>query len=262
VTRAGAAALPLLEALDVRRGDVVAAVGAGGKTSLVYALAAQARDRGWTVLVTTTTHMGARPADPTRLVLVESEGAGDTELERGLAERGLVTLLGCRIRSDKLRGLPPERVDALARRADLVLVEADGARGRSLKLPSHHEPVLPSATTLLVALAGLDALGAPLDSERVHRLEQVLEATGREPGSAIDAELIQAALSAPRGYLAHRPAAGRAAVFLNKYENAAARSAAAALGPRLVPPWDRVVAGSAAQGLGRVVAKRPGRLLS
>jgi molybdenum cofactor cytidylyltransferase len=246
----------------VRRRDLVSVVGAGGKTSLLYALAGQARERGWTVLVTTTTHMGAMPGAPTGPLLVESEGAGEGDLERALAEHGLVTLLGRRIRPDKLQGLAPERVDVLAGRADLVLVEADGARGRSLKLPAHHEPVLPPATSLLVVLAGLDVVGAPLDAGRVHRLEQVLEVCGREPGSAVDAELVRAVLAAPGGYLAHRTPRSRGVVLLNKEETPAASAAAEAVGPRLVPAWDRVVAGSAARGSGRVVADAPGRLLS
>jgi len=254
--------VPLLEALDVRRRDVVSVAGAGGKTSLLYAMAAQARERGWTVLVTTTTHMGALAGGPPGMVLVESEGAGDAELERALGEHGQVTLLGRRVRADKLEGLAPQRVDALAGRADLMLVEADGARGRSLKLPAPHEPVLPSATTLLVALAGLDVLGAPLDAERVHRLDRVIEACRRPAGSPVDPDLLCAALGAPGGYLAHRSASGRAALFLNKEETPAARDAADLVGARLVPAWDRVVAGSARSGLGRVVAEAPGRLLS
>jgi probable selenium-dependent hydroxylase accessory protein YqeC len=246
----------------VRPRDLVSVVGAGGKTSLIHAVAAQARARGWTVIVTTTTHMGALPGTPSVSVLAESEGAGDAELEGSLAAQGQVTLLGRRIRADKLQGLPPERVDALAGRADLILVEADGARGRSLKLPASHEPVLPSATTLLVVLAGLDVLGRPLDAERVHRLEQVIEVCRRPAGTAIDSELLQAALAAPGGYLAHRSSSRRTAVLLNKAETESARAAARALGPRLVPPWDRVVAGSARDGWGGVVADAPGRLLS
>ena len=60
-----------------------------------------------------------------------------------LDREGRATLLGRRVREDKLEGVPPERVDELSGEADLVLVEADGARGRSLKVPAAHEPVLP-----------------------------------------------------------------------------------------------------------------------
>ena len=47
-------------------------VGAGGKTTLVYRLADEARSAGWRVLVTTTTHMGTLPEATTGPVLVEA----------------------------------------------------------------------------------------------------------------------------------------------------------------------------------------------
>jgi probable selenium-dependent hydroxylase accessory protein YqeC len=148
-------------------------VGAGGKTTLVYALAAEARSNGWRVLVTTTTHMGTLAEATTGPVLVEAEAAIEADLARALATEGRVTVLGRRVRPDKIEGLAPERVDALAATADVVLVEADGARGRSLKVPAAHEPVIPSSTTLVIVVAALDALGAPLDAATVHRLDLV-----------------------------------------------------------------------------------------
>ena len=48
----------------------------------------------------------------------------------------------------------------------VVLVEADAPRGRSLKVPAPHEPVIPASTTLVVVVCALDALGQPLDEDR------------------------------------------------------------------------------------------------
>jgi len=164
----------MLRAFGILRGDVVAVVGAGGKTTLVYRLASEARAAGLTVLVTTTTHMGALDDEVTGPVLVDGESA-DTLVALGeaLAGEGRATLLGRRLRPDKLEGIAPARVDVLAPLADLVLVEADGARGRSLKVPAPHEPVIPASTTLVVVVCALDALGQPLDEDRVHRTSLV-----------------------------------------------------------------------------------------
>ena len=144
----------ILAALGIGRGDVVAVAGAGGKTTLIYRLAAEARACGLRVLVTTTTHMGTLDEALTGPVLVEAEGDTAAALEEALAREGRVTLLGRRVRPDKLEGLDARRVDALARIADLVVVEADGARGRSLKVPAPHEPVIPSSTTVVVGTLG------------------------------------------------------------------------------------------------------------
>ena len=237
----------LLALLRAGRGDVIAVAGAGGKTTLVYRLAAEARAAGFRVLVTTTTHMGTLPEATTGPLFVEADGDPDRGLEQALAGGGLATLLGRRVRPDKIEGIRPERVDELARRADLVLVEADGARGRSLKTPAEHEPVVPRSTTLLLVVAALDVLGHPLADERVHRVERVAAATGRAPGSTVDEDVLVATLRDPAGYPS-RVVGARSAVFLNKAEDAAALAAAARIASRLVPPYGLVLAGSARAG--------------
>ena len=239
----------LLDLLGLQDGGVAAVAGAGGKTTLVYALAAQAHADGRRVLVTTTTHMGALPEEVTGPVFVEAEGAVGPALARALADHGRATLLGRRVRADKLEGVSPQRVDELGALADLVLVEADGARGRSLKVPAEHEPVVPSSATLLVVVAALDALGAPFDEERVHRLERVVEVTGG--GAAIDEAALAACLLYPPGYPARVPEGARLAAFLNKAEDEGAAAAAARIAARLLPVYSLVVAGSARAGTGR-----------
>jgi probable selenium-dependent hydroxylase accessory protein YqeC len=239
---------PLLVALGVGKGDVVAVAGAGGKTTLVFRLAAEARAAGLRVLVTTTTHMGALPRDVTGPVVMEADGGGEAALEAALKGEGRATLLGRALRPDKIEGVRAERVDALARLAEVVLVEADGARGRSLKVPAPHEPVVPPSTTLLVAVAALDILGQPLRDEGVHRLELVLAATGRAAGDRVDEETVAAALCSPAGYLSRVPKGARSAAFLNKAEDEAAAGAAGRLARLLLPAYDRVVAGSARSG--------------
>jgi probable selenium-dependent hydroxylase accessory protein YqeC len=240
--------LSVFRSLRVKAGDVVAVAGAGGKTTLVYRLAQEAHKAGLRVIVTTTTHMGTLPGEATGPVLIEEEGDILPSLTAALATHGRATVLGRRLREDKLEGLPPERVDALRDLADVVIVEADGARGRSLKVPALHEPVVPKSTTLLVVLAALDVLGAPLGEERVHRVEEVGAATGLPPGSTVDEEAMIAALLAPDGYLRHFTPDRRTAVFLNKAESLPSWSAAARISRRLVPPYGLVAAGSAREG--------------
>jgi probable selenium-dependent hydroxylase accessory protein YqeC len=241
-----------LQCLGVRRGDVVAVVGAGGKTTLVYRLAADARVAGLRVLVTTTTHMGTLPEATTGPLLVEEEGGETSAVQSALAREGRATLLGRRVRADKLEGVTPERVDELSGEADLVLVEADGARGRSLKVPAAHEPVLPRLTTLLVVVAALDVLGEPLTDERVHRLELVSAATGTTVGEAVDEDTVVTCLRYARGYVSRLPHGARAVAFLNKVEDRERQAAALRIARRLVPPYCFVAAGSAGGGAARI----------
>ena len=103
--------------LDMDTHRLVALVGAGGKTSTLYALARQGVDNGKKVVITTTTHILPHPALPLAGSL--------TELAALLADRPAATW-GRYALPDKLSGGGPP-AEALAV-ADLVLAEADGAR--------------------------------------------------------------------------------------------------------------------------------------
>jgi probable selenium-dependent hydroxylase accessory protein YqeC len=189
--------------------------------------------------------MGTLPEATTGPLLVEEDGGENAAVVSALDTQGRATLLGRRVREDKLEGVRPERVDELSGEADLVLVEADGARGRSLKVPAAHEPVLPRLTTLVVVVAALDVLGEPLTEDRIHRLELVSAASGTTVGEAVDEDTVVACLRYARGYVSRLPQGARAVVFLNKVEDAERRAAALRIARRLVPPYCFVAAGSA-----------------
>ena len=149
--------------LDMARHRMVALVGAGGKTSTLYALARQAADSGRTVVVTTTTHILRHPGLP----LVEEPTP--ERLRAALAEHGVVTV-GTVFRGDKLSGAgTPEE---LRRAADVVLVEADGAKRLPLKAPAEYEPVIPPCADAVAAVAGMDAVGQAVGAV-CHRPERV-----------------------------------------------------------------------------------------
>jgi probable selenium-dependent hydroxylase accessory protein YqeC len=207
----------LVDAFGVGKGDVVSLVGAGGKTTVLYALSMELRRRGLTVVTTCTTHMqlptgaGATTAP---LVVVEEEGNWVQTVKARLAKYGSVTVIQSRIRDDKLRGVEPVAIDPLRSLADAVVIEADGARGRSLKAPAEHEPVVPEETTLAVTIVGLDALGKPLHERFVHRLEIVKALAKAPPASEVTNEVIAAAVL--YGYFPKLPHGSRRLVFLNK----------------------------------------------
>lgn len=206
----------LVDALSVGAGDVVSIVGAGGKTTVLYALATELRKRGSSVVLTSTTHM-QMPATGTTtppLVVVGDEENWLTTVKARLARYGSVTVIQERCREDKLGGVDPVMVDPLRSLADCVVIEADGARSRSLKAPAEHEPVIPEETTLTIIVVGLDVLDHRLDEEHVHRLEVVTTLSGTAPGMEVTEGVIAAAVI--KGYLPKLPKGSRHAVFLNK----------------------------------------------
>ena len=171
--------------MDAHR--LVALVGAGGKTSTLYALARQGVDNGIKVVITTTTHILPHPALPLAGSL--------TELTALLADRPAATW-GRYALPDKLSGGGPP-AEALAV-ADLVLVEADGARLHPLKAPADHEPVIPPQADAVVAAAGLDCLGRPVGIA-CHRPERVCALLGVGMDHVLTPADVAAVLSHPQG---------------------------------------------------------------
>ena len=171
--------------MDVHR--LVALVGAGGKTSTLYALARQGVDNGKKVVITTTTHILPHPALPLAGSL--------TELTALLADRPAATW-GRYALPDKLSGGGPP-AEALAV-ADLVLVEADGARLHPLKAPADHEPVIPPEADAVVALAGLDCIGQSVGAI-CHRPERVCALLGVGMDHVLTPADVAAVLSHPQG---------------------------------------------------------------
>jgi probable selenium-dependent hydroxylase accessory protein YqeC len=124
--------------------------------------------------------------------------------------------------SRKLIGLPPEWSSAAVQRVSEVvfLIEADGSAGKSLKGYLPHEPVIPSAASIVIPVVGMDVLGRPLAEDVVHRAT-VVAALSRQPlGSVIDSDLITRLLLSSAGYRKDCPPGARTVFYLNKTESA------------------------------------------
>lgn len=175
--------------LDMDRHRVVTLVGGGGKTSLMYALARQARDSGRTVIVTTSTHIMPHPG------IYLTDDPDPAELAAHVQEHGIITL-GTMSRADKLSGVG--EIEACKQAADVVLIEGDGAKLRPLKVPAAHEPVIPPGTDAVVAVAGVDSVGQPI-RDICHRIEQVCALLDKSPNAVVEEEDVVRILSSPRG---------------------------------------------------------------
>jgi molybdenum cofactor cytidylyltransferase len=212
----------LKKALDLDRGDIVSFVGAGGKTTAMYRLAGELVADGWKVVTTTTTMIWME--DRSERMIVESQ-AREVLQEVGTAVEDcshITVAAGLTEDGGKLIGLEPSLVDEMASlpSVDAVIVEADGAKGRSLKAPAPYEPVIPSATSLLVPVAAVDAVGQRLDERIAHRPEIVAELTSAELGQVITPQLIAAVLLHPEGGMKDAPSEAKVIPLINKVTTA------------------------------------------
>jgi molybdenum cofactor cytidylyltransferase len=207
-------------ALDIRRGEVVAFVGAGGKTTAMFRLAQEMVDGGWRVISTTTTRVAEAELDhaPHRIGIGQAT-AMPPSLPEDLDIFRHVFLFTKLDAGGKVRGLRAAWLDynlTGGHLSDAVLVEADGSRRLPLKGPLHNEPVIPERASLVVPVMSMAALGQPLSSESVYGAEEIARLTGVSLGAPVDVELMAAVLLHPHLGLKNVPAGARIAPLLNQ----------------------------------------------
>jgi probable selenium-dependent hydroxylase accessory protein YqeC len=209
--------LKLHEALGISSGDVAAFAGAGGKSGAILAVAGELTLAGMKVLVAPTTKMLLGEAEGIGpLVTSEDEDELLARAEEALSEAPAVVAGSGMLSKNRVGGIDPGWVGDLARLADVVLVEADGSRRRAIKGTADHEPALPDAATLVVAVANVHALGTPVDEEHVHRPEIFSNLTGVGPGQSITPKAFATSLA--RGSLARVPQSVRTAALITGVE--------------------------------------------
>jgi molybdenum cofactor cytidylyltransferase len=205
--------LKLHEALGISSGDVVAFVGAGGKSGAILTVCEGLLQAGMKVLVAPTTKMLLGEADRIGPLVASEDADGlQKKAENALSEAPAVVAGSGMISKNRVGGVDPAWIGGLASLADVVLVEADGSRRRPIKGTADHEPALPTAATLVVALANVQALGKPVDDEHVHRPEVFSELTGIGQGQSITPGAFATAIA--RGSLAKVPQETRKAALI------------------------------------------------
>ncbi|HVP58754.1 MAG TPA: selenium cofactor biosynthesis protein YqeC [bacterium] len=210
----------LVEALGVKPGELVSLVGAGGKTSLMYALGHELAALGRPVLVTTTTRiMYPAPAEAAHVVIGDENDATLSRLEAALAGARLVLAARAKLDS-KLAGFSPAFLETIRRRVQglAIVAECDGAKGKSLKVPRQHEPPVAPSTDVFVVLIGADCLGKPLSADEVFEGELVRAVAGVNGGAVVDSRVIARAVLSSESYLGRKPPGARLCVFLNKVD--------------------------------------------
>ncbi|MBP1745157.1 MAG: hypothetical protein H6Q58_2135 [Firmicutes bacterium] len=153
---------------------VVSIVGAGGKTTLMFALAGML-SRSGKVLVTTTTKIYVPYPGQYDFMAI---GSSNFDMYNRMPANGIYIYGSAVNDENKIIGLAPGDVDRLAPFFDYVLVESDGAKRKLIKGWSKSEPVICGSTTHTVGVLNLNALGLTVDEENVHRVDEFMNITG------------------------------------------------------------------------------------
>ncbi len=238
----------LLQAFGLDQSDapqLLALIGAGGKTSLMFSLAAQLPGK---IAITTTTRMAREqiqfatrslPAAVTRYPNLST-----------LRCTRITLVVGPDVEEDKVGGVGLEAPAQLLAQPDIsfVLVESDGARLLPLKAPAQHEPAIPAHAHLVVPVTGIDAVGRPI-SVAAHRPHRVADLLGKSLDDPVDALDLAAIMTHQQGGLKNVPPGARVIPVINKVESdSELKAARIAARPMLSEPRiERVLIAAAEQ---------------
>ena len=220
----------LIEALGLGEREHLAIVGAGGKTSLLLTLAETLRDKKVVISTTTKIHFDeARQA--LKPVITLQQPDWEYSLKDCLKRENQAVLVKRIMESGKVNGVLPSLADEifLDQEINHLLLEADGAAGRSVKAPSEKEPLIPSSVTKVVAMMGLNAINQPFNQEKVFREKEFQMITGIKPGEKLVPEKLSRLFIDPKGLFKGTPPSAKKIVFLNRLDLLADKKEAFAL---------------------------------
>ncbi|NWG12198.1 MAG: putative selenium-dependent hydroxylase accessory protein YqeC [Acidobacteria bacterium] len=232
---------------------IVNFVGGGGKTGLILALLREYAPSVPVIYSTTTRIHPPHPSDGLINLACEDPGLLGTLVDRigrqPLPRPGSLVVTCGRIGPELLRGVPASFFrDLDPELYPLILNEADGARGMSLKMPRDTEPVLMEGARYLVPVIGMDVLGKALGPATLFRWEMAAERFSLREGEVIQPELAARLLLHPQGVCKGWRSGTQIIPFINKADTPDLDGAALALAHALLAggtfPVDRVVWGS------------------
>ena len=191
---------------------IISVVGAGGKTTVIRRLAREYEEEGQASIVTTTTHMW-QPEEGFYL------RAPDLEMLYRMLKRRRQVWAGCPEPDGKMSAFPTAFLEAVRMLAVPVIIEADGAKGQSVKVPGDHEPALWGKTMVLLGVAGLDAVGGQI-RDVCHRPEQAAAFLNKRPEDTLECEDIVTIGLSDMGMKKFMDPFMKYHIILNKADNA------------------------------------------
>nr|WP_294466631.1 selenium cofactor biosynthesis protein YqeC [uncultured Sellimonas sp.] len=174
----------MLGELGLKDASCVAFTGAGGKTTAVYTCVRECRKADVMAAAVTTTKMWK----PEEGFLVWKGDCSFQEVKEKIREYGKMPLtIGRELPKGKIGPIPETAMRALMERGIRLYVEADGARGRWVKVPGSREPEVPDFCDAVIGILNWKAVGKTF-WEAAHRPESCAASLGKAPEDSVEME--------------------------------------------------------------------------
>lgn len=178
---------------------IVCCVGAGGKKTTMFQLAKAHSGR---VGITATAHIEYFPKTLDATNYIGSEEDILKAIQHDTSSRAIAFAKPSE-RFGRRAGISMDLLQTIKdqNHFKLILIKADGARGRFMKAPAEHEPAMPEFADTLIPIVSAKVFGMPLTEKIAHRLDRISKLTGLDEQDEIKPEHIARLMSSSEGSL-------------------------------------------------------------
>ena len=203
--------MELNKIFEIKKGDMISIVGAGGKTTLMFLLANELKNKG-KVLVTTTTKI-YNPSEEVDSLALGEEGY---KFLKSINDNGIYAYGEYINDENKLIGADVEILNGLTDSFDYILVESDGSKRKDLKAWNNNEPVVSSITSNTIGVLSLKTINMEINNENIHRLKEFTSLTNSKEGQKVNLDTLIEVIFNKKGLF--KEAIGEKVLFLNKVD--------------------------------------------
>ena len=188
----------LIKIFNAEKG-IISFVGAGGKKSAMFRLAAEHEGR---VAITATAHIEFFPKNLDATNYIGDEDALLSAIHNDSSSK-TIAFAKPSSRFGRRAGIKIDMVKRFYEEGnfDLMLIKADGARGKFIKAPSEQEPALSPESDIVVPVLSAHVIGESLTNKLAHRPEILSEITGVGIGEEIKPVHVARLLASEAGLL-------------------------------------------------------------
>lgn len=201
----------LQDIFHLDKGDVVSIVGTGGKTTLMFQMGKELKNK-YKALLTTSTKI-YKPTDENYDYIYTS--IKDYKYDDA---KKCITVLSKDINyeNNKLIGINDKDFEEVIGDFDLVIIEADGSRNLPLKGWKKHEPPILTKTNKTIGIIPINILGQKVNEDEIYGYEEFENFLSSE--DIIDKEVVGRICTSSDGIF--KNSRGRLYLYINKVESA------------------------------------------
>ena len=207
----------LIDTFKINNKDIITIIGAGGKTSLMFSASSLLRN-DYKVLVTTTTHIYIPDNNLYDKIIMLTHFENENYNNILQNNKNGVYVIGSHIvNNSKIKGLTFDMLDKITPYFDVVIIEGDGSKEKSLKGWNDNEPVIYPKTTKTIGIVDISSIGIDINEENIHRVDKFLEIINDYSNNKVNIEHLEKLILNEKGLFKFTK--GEKILFINKIED-------------------------------------------